>query len=773
MNPEIIWSALYSTISMSILVFLLTSGFYFLGRSIFSVLRLPLITNNSVFIAVGLVVVMFVGWYAYRIGVTLGIYNYIVLFVLLSNFIYYLAKRRLECFKIFQNSGLVLLVFTFLFSLQALITFKMTDFPVSTLGNNDIYNWSIVAEALLGSPGMSNIASPIHFPLIDAFGTSYIIGLFANFMGILALEATSVFMIFSISVIGLSIYELVRKSFGLGRSVSFGVSLLVSSSSFFVDIAYQTFYAQLMATFFYLTTIIVLQDVFIATKEKAKVSFISRTILPAFSLAGILLAYQSGFFVFTVFLTLFCLIYIYSTWLFKIERNLVVNNVNIIFTPFIIGVFLILLLLPELALHTINRTFDVYDVVAGWPLPLLSPVHLFSIPTLRAPHSFITGDVLQYACALLILLFMAWHVFYLSKSKRLNIDVALRYFVFITLLIFSLLAYLFAYSLKGEIYQVWKFSSFVVLPVSFVFSSYFSLVLISEDMMGGIIRKVFVLLIIIGCTATLFIGPSKLSLNSTTGLSLTQISNKIADLKSVRRTLLNSGVKNIVLSHMVPSSDVMIAFSVLMKDFKLYSLVRSYYSPFDISVVKQLDPATTRVLVNAKCFSNGDSQTGAFEYEVIKLDEMDTIENGKYFFGLKKNYAGCQNPTELVSLVDGFKGRESWGVWTDGSRIARMKIAIPHSLIGEKLNLLFRVYPFPIGEQPIAVKVGGKINKFEIKEPYTDFNVVIPPEVSNKKQVYLDFHIENRISPSSVNDSNDSRTLHVGFATMNMRSSEH
>lgn len=750
---ETLWASLYSSMTMSITITVLAGGFYLIGRAIFNLLKIPT-EASSIAIASGIATVSFFGWYAYRFDISLSAFVLGIFF--LATTLLLLTLRK--CWKIGHinclSSFFTLSFFALAFSVQSLIAFNTTNNPIGAMGNNDIYDWSILAEHLLGMPGYDNVftgnGESAQQHRIDSFGTFFIIAICAKFIGTSSLEASTIFTIFCLSLIGLSIFDIVKKMFCFKNGISFGIALLVSAGSFFFYIAYNSFYGQLLATFFYLTTINSLLHIAISNNKSVPLKFVERVALPLFSLIGILIVYQSGFFVFMVFSAAFCIIYSIFGNSNNYKFALITQRTRLLLIPLFVGIFLAIILLPELALHTVQRTIAVKGSLDGWPLPLISPAYLFSIPVSSAFPSLL-GEPIQYVFALIGMGFI--FVFAYLAVKKHSAEIAAIFLVLITFFCLSITAYILAFYLKGGIYQVWKLAAFVVLPMSFVF--YVSCILIFQysTISSVLIKKLLVPVIICGCLVVLIITPSKLELKS--------ISFTIEQFKATKRILLNNGIENVVLDAM-GYSETMMAFNILSNNFKLFPLVRTYVQPINRSLVQKLNTEKTRVLVNSECYFGNIGQNNHNEYEIIQLDEM--INGGKkYFFGS----AGINcSYNQAVRLLAGFSVIEAWGVWTEGNN-ASIQIDIPPTMAGKELELIFDVHPFGTN-QSVAVKVDGYSQNWAIKQA-TKLYLIVPPKSTNQKQLTLDFYIDHPISPNSVNHAlSDTRLLGLGFVSLSV-----
>ncbi|KAF0239748.1 MAG: hypothetical protein FD183_1334 [Chitinophagaceae bacterium] len=753
MSAETIWATLYNSTSISIAVSTLVGGFCLLGCFVLRLLRLSVGGSGSITTTVGIATVSLLGWYAYRLGVPLNVFVVCVFFASLALCFLALAKIVKNNLATGWNSIYLLPLFALVFTLQALVAFNVTTYPIGTMGNNDIYDWSILAEHLLGSPGYDNVFTTLGGSAqqnrIDSFGTFFILAICAKFMGVSPLEASTVFIILCLSLIGLAIFDLVKNSFGISNAVAFGIAILVPAGSFFTYIAYQHFYGQLLATFFFLTIIsAVMQSAKI--NENGLVNFSKRVTLSIFSLMGILISYQSGFVVFSVISIVFCVCYAVVKHLQTDRVASIVKSARLIILPLLCSNLLAIILLPELAIHTLHRTIEVESVLNGWPLPLVFPAYLFSIP-INPGFPAITGSSFQYVIFLSMVVIV--FVFAFRQTKKQNAEISSNFLVFAMFIGMSLTMYLLAYYLKGGTYQVWKFSAFVVLPFSFIFyvGCYFAWH--HSDNLNKSIKYLLMVLVVIGCALAVVAFPSK--------LELTSISNKLHKMREAKSILLSHGVENVVLNKML-YGETMMAFNVLSGDFKLYPIVKTYVEPINANVIQRLDTHKTRVLISSKCTLDASSQDVIEGYKILRFDEEIVP---KYFFGTLHNH--CSDLA--VSQHFGFSGSEPWGVWTEGNKV-RIQIDIPPEMVGSKLNLMFKVQPF--GLQTGSVSVGGRTSSWEVQQPQQPHQpskliFTVPSDSTSQGKILLDLHIDRPTSPNSVDSaSSDTRLLGIGFISL-------
>lgn len=755
---ETFWASLYSSMVMSITVTILVGGFYLIGRTILELLRLPEDASSSSAIAAGLASVTFFGWYAYRINIPLSFFIVCVFFVAVTLFTLTLIKIRKNNYTLGASSIYVIPLFALVFSIQVLIAFHVSNYPIGTLTNNDIFDYSILAEHLLGAPGYDNVftstGETAQRERIDAFGTFYVIALCAKFMGVTTLESTTIFTIFCQSLISLAIFDIVKKLFSLQNGLAFGISQLICSSSFLFFISYNNFYGQLLATFLYLNIIYSLINIEIADSENVSLNHYQSTALIIFPLLGILTAYQSAYFVYTIFSIIFCVVYIFFANTSVTGIISLTKRSRLLIPPLFIAIAISLILLPELAIWTVRRTIEVSNVSAtwDWPIPLISPVYLLSIP-ISQEFPILNGSIIQYV-------FMAIGIVILSSitylvTKKISVTIARRFIAFVMFFCFSLVVYLFAYNLKGGEYQIWKLASYIVLPICFIFYAGVALIFQHTQLFGKKAGAILMHFFLFGTLAFV--------ITSSQDPRLRLLSNKIEQMKVIKHILLDYNIKNVVINAM-SNTETMMAFNILSTNFKLFPLIKTYHQPVDVSLVNKLDIENTRVLVKSECYMPWNEHVEGNHYKIIRLDEMLSDENNNNYYYFGSGSADC--PFSAFVLGNGFSGREPWGVWTNGGK-ASLQINIPTHLVGTGLKLVFKLQPFGV-TQTGSVNTGTNSTNWDIKQT-TELTVNVPSETTSQGKLTLDFNIDHPLSPKSLDSSStDTRLLGIGFISLNI-----
>ncbi len=585
---------------MPFCVFAITGVFYVLGRGFIRLLGLDERFGVGVAISSGMVLAAVPGWYAYRSGMSMGPFYFLLILAVVVVLMVLLTmsdKRGIALPKYSLGSISAFMIFVLVFCLQILIFSGSLRFLVGTLGNNDIFHYSLLAEPLLGNPGYGNVivnGAPVPAHPIDVFGVFFSLGFMAYVLARSALESTSVFLVFCMSVLCVSIYDVLRKMFGFKYFVSICISLMVVSGSMMFYIAYNHFYAQLMATVFFISSLDIMLEFDGADGKKRPFREAMLLILP---FAGILLVFQAGVLVFfsgaALFWTVRTLISRKYAYYYYIPAALLFS----------------IILLPELAIYTIERTLVVKDSLDGWILPLIFPAYLFSFPAIRSFPGY-AGRVWHYAVAFVI----AAPVFvsgYLA-SKR----VAVRYsesILSLGLTVFMFGAgYLAAYMIKGGTYQVWKFASFTLLPMSFVFWGCM-LLACRRICSSAYSWRVVQALLAASVLFAVIIAPLK------------QIFLPLADtleaLKYIERQFKDETIEYLVLDT-GPYDETMIAYNILSPRFKLFPLDVSYgnWHP-ESSFLRNICPEKALVIVSAQSMKRLSAPVSRSDYRVLGLRE--------------------------------------------------------------------------------------------------------------------------------------------------------
>lgn len=770
---QTLWTAAMSCLFLVAIISGLAGSFYLYGHFFMKRMRLPDLGSDSYIIAVGMTVTIFLGWYVYKAGLSIDHYIAVVFSGAIVLLLFELINNRKKIRQYMQLSTLssrpliiVIPLFALLFAVQALIAFRSATYPIGSIGNNDIYTWSILADQLLGSAGYWHVfpdgKNVMALVEIDAWGTVFSLAEIAKLLQVLAMEAAPYFIVFCLVLIASVLFELIKRVFKFNSFVSFMIALLTSGGAFFFYIAYNYFFGELLATFFYLVVIFTLyhlidcsQRVMITDRsllplaEELRMRVTKKALVLTVPLLGIFLVYQSGFLAFVTFSLLLCVLSVSAIHIKK--PFLLIKELIHWFGLVFCACLFIACLLPELAVHTVRRTLLVASAGAGWPLGLISPFYLFSLPCKGTFPGQLGHYLVQYGVVLFVafsLLFLFYRLAKSQNSKRTSSQLGL-----ILYFCFSLLIYYVLYFLKGDTYQVWKLLAYVELPISFIFLS----VLIAPfyySKTGTFFQKSLPYGLAFMCFFVVTMQPVKMH------LSLDSLSSGLTHLKRAKTVLDQQvGIDQIVLATR-PYGETMTAFNLLAKDYKLYPLSTSYLAPAGPELIKQLDEKRTYVL---QCAPEEKGGFGNGDYTLVPLKE--------FLRGSLRDHSFHNDVLTLdeVYLLKGFSVPEPWGVWTEGNQ-AHLQTKIPTDLISKKIVVLFEVKPFIAG-QTFSARVNGHfLGSWVLRTTeMTTLSMRIPRAATQQDKLDFYFDVDHPVSPRELSTyADDTRKLGIGFSSFKL-----
>jgi len=715
--------------------------FNLFGNFFVKIARLPTFNSNSFLISVGMVGITFFGRYIDQTNISLINYLTIIFSISLVVIVYIIIltirSQENKSSFIFLNYDFYLFpCFVLFFTLQSLIAFKTAVNPIGLIGNNDIYNWSLTADHLLGEPGYFNVipsGKDIGKDLlINSWGTYFILAFISNLVSLTAIESTSYFTIFYQSVIALISYEIVRQLFHFNRITSFLIALLSCLGAFLFYIDYNNFYGEIIATFFYLVGILIIIK---CTESVTELSFIKKVLLVSIPLIGMLLVYTNGFVLFSLFLIFWSFVLVTVNCPNSFYLRL--SEIKIWVCIFGCAILMIGLLLPKLFYYTIQWSFGIANVAAGWHLPLISPFTLVNFPgiTQNFPGDLST-NLIQYIFEMSVLFLLL--TFSYLNLRRKTPQYHLGIFSIMVFFCISLTVYFVGYAVKGDTYQVWKAAAFLIMPLGFVFSAMMisNIYYFTKD--NWFIRQFTIALLVPFCFFSLLqpgIFPY-LSLRS-----------EINQLKLIKKSLKNQPeIENIVLGIKSPQ-DTILAFNVLSsRNIQLFPVTATFISPADPASINQLDSAKTRILVYSRCLSA--KHTG---YELITIED--------YFFSTHLFSCGSGE-----IWLKGFADLEPWGGWTNGFN-ASVKIEVPARFADKAKVVQFDVTPFVVDAKfhSISVKLNGYYSGTWNLNKRTMLELNVPPSLAKASSLTFDFYIADPQKPMNLAASQNTELLGVGF----------
>ena len=751
----IFWSLIHYGLPITLTVSVLIGVFYFYGRIITSLVNLPRTIPATIAISTGMATITFAAWYSCKLGIQVG--SFITVICCLAAILATLkAIRYSSYFNVKKSTNYrlqhigndkIVCIIIVLFSAQAVAAFKFSGQPIGRVVNNDIFSWALVADHFLGNANIANIypAGSAFFQTMqtDGWGAYFNLAFTSKLGGLPALEATPSFVVMCLTLITFALYEITKKSFKLSCVTSLIVATLTGAGAFLFYIAYNGFYGQLLGTFFFLTLLLSILEASVPNSK-----FTTNLTILVLPFVGLLLVYQSGFLVFTIFSVIFCALHSGYRSLFK--QDFSTPGLTKAYVPLFqlhLALLISLALLPELSLHTILRTLTVYGVAAGWPLPLISPAYLLSLPIWIPFPEFVEAST-HYGIDTLMAGAVIIYSLVLLKNKGHELPPAA--FAFITLLCIAISTYALAYCIKGGSYQVWKLASFIVIPTSFAINALVAksviLVLSPEN---KITNTLFLFIFVLISIGNLIYMPLASTMDS--------FASKVDSLKMARSVALAEGVNTIVLDT-APLGDTMAAFNYLSKDFKLYPLSASYIPSTERPEFTPGEKKLTRLLIPANCVH---AQSDTSNINLFKLTTYEDFVFKKVYFNTASTKCSLYSG---VSLVQGFSGSEPWGTWTISSK-ASVEVFIPRNLQGKNIFAEFEINPF--GEQKVVIKGNGVIVGNYVLKNKTTLAVQVPADIVKANKVTFDFTISNpRLASESNPDNHDPRLLGLGFISL-------
>jgi hypothetical protein len=503
---------LKSIIMPTVFLFLLVISSSFWGKVILKVLKLndkykngellPLISGFALMMALGQYIYEYVDNYLiflnifYYIGLGgCAIYNFNIFSKYIKNYKYNKINIYLIILK-YDNLIILILsyvIIAFIYS-KAMPTGKLS--PWINLGA-DFYSWIFISEYYLGFINTINLELLPNFYKIAQYnlGVYLLIDLISIISGYTPMNAAPIIVTILLALISASIYTLVKLIFKFNQIISFIISLGVTISPFMNYIAINGLFGQLIGVLGFLVGIE--QIIKIAPKIDNNIKVIKILFYP---LLLIFLAYESSFILyFGLILILFGLILIFNnrdSKQFIVRINIAIKTCSVVF---IVISFFFIILMPGVAYHLIMRSLEVINQKEGWPLPFLQPWLFLGLPIYiwnrQFHHEYLpsAAELTYIGYLFLIILIIFLNIIYIKnlnnkcsnyKNSELNtvknnLSMPINCIGPISLLyLFSLVLYLVAYSINGNIYQIWKYASYSILPLSFVPISLITIIVI-------------------------------------------------------------------------------------------------------------------------------------------------------------------------------------------------------------------------------------------------------------------------------------------------------
>jgi hypothetical protein len=490
----------YYNIIESILIFIsifliLTLSLNFWGYFILKILKINYLfkIGHPTTLTAGLALICLIGWstnvfiqnyyYLLSLFIYIGVLGYVfwvliwLKLLLNSKNKYFFIKQTAVKYKYFGFSLLTASIFSFFYS--AIWPSGQMEFWM--FSSSDYFNWALICDFWLGrvNPEIIQLTNQNIRQLYDSFGTSTIFGLYSIVSGKSALWCLVGFMVTLAVWTTTAIMILARRLFCSSPLFCWLLAICVTGGPFFNYLIFMGQVGQLLATIGFITCLI---HIFSFSKNNNFLN-IKKIVIPIFL---IFISYQGGFFAFFVVLFFAAFVFLFFQNKSSIFRIKFTYSLKISFLLFSTTFLICCLLAPFEAFHLFSRSITTFQQKEGWTLPLISPWLISGLPVFDKTYFTTNTDfwsALSYAIFLPILIIIFIITLQRPKSKYKKIkEVVIQKLwlssgyinnhklISITLTFFSgTCAYILVYSFMGNKYQLWKFISFCVLPLSFIF----------------------------------------------------------------------------------------------------------------------------------------------------------------------------------------------------------------------------------------------------------------------------------------------------------------
>jgi len=774
--------ALFSIGKSTLSVLFITLPLAALGNSISRLLNFQSKPILPLSIAYGLSLVIFFGYYAHIFHtpltpvfiILISIGFFLILRAPLYNLYINILKKPQASFlpSICSKNDLLYLtlISAIFFSFNLITLHTITVSPGGGI-NSDLYYWAANADQYLGKFSFNNLLphGQEHWTYSifeDDYAGTYLSIALTSVLINLKSPALVIMPIFAgtiISWIGMTLLELSAYIFSLRKVAAMIVALCVISGSFFHFITYNYFSGQLIATFVFL---ILLHTALILYKNNEKSPL--EIALKLFPLTALLLSvYIRAFFVFISIISIFILTTILFNRLSTISKK--IYEVKKFLSSVILSILFSFLSYPIMAKYIYPATVCASQsnlcsatFFANWPLPLLNVFYLFSLPIpfpLSADSpllSHIYLSLFSIFLGALIMFTLIKKTSFDQKSSKPGTECIYTSGIAFTI---TLLLYLCAYAIKGNIYQVWKFAAYTILPLSFIPISILLMWLLK--ILSNTQR-----LIVAALTIFFLIIATSMSNGRNDFLTLNAfqaIENQLKDTKSIILDLL--------------PRDTMIAMNVYCKGHILIPLSQTYLPPEKLDSINL--NSNTKWVTTEYCFNlatnSSREKISATEKNngpdlSYKIVDNSSLTNFPVvgMFSFEASGKRCLLGNSL-NVISGLSGEESFGRWSNAKRVI-MQFQVPSILQDRELILKFSINPYlPTNQsnQIVTTYINGK-KASEVAFDKPGLLIVKLDKAQTRKQkINLIFKISNPVRPHDL-DSNSADTRLIGIAFTNL-----
>ena len=136
-----------------------------------------------------------------------------------------------------------------------------------------------------------------------------------------------------------------------------------------------------------------------------------------------------------------------------------------------------------------------------------------------------------------------------------------------------------------------------------------------------------------------------------------------------------------------------------------------------------------------------------------------------YVLGSPLTYCKNCNGFGIAPTLEGWSYPENWGIWTEGKH-AKLALQLPKDL-PKRLQLVVRAHAI---RDKLAQSVGIRVNdekvgrwQFDNQEKVVRCLTISTEIAVRREPMYLSFHINRPLAPSSIGDFADDRLLGMGL----------
>ncbi|MDR2406331.1 MAG: hypothetical protein LBE27_08190, partial [Deltaproteobacteria bacterium] len=335
--------------------------------------------------------------------------------------------------------------------------------------NIDYYFWIGLADFWRGSfDSNSTAGTNIFYWALDSYGTSIFFGFFSSAKGTLTYMAIPYFLVSLLSWIGICVYKIIRSAFSLPLVMAILLTLGLVCGNFFNLLTLYGFVGHLVGLLGFLTCLTVVFS--IDSNATVKDYFVNIF----FPVLYLFVCYQAVFIVFTsmVFFTMILVTLLNNIDNYKNIVRYFSNAIKVSFIKIILPVVAACVILPQTAAFIFLRTISASRQQEGFPLELIDPTFFSGIPLFNNDLALMqtNSSFISYAFYFLAIILLALYV--TSKNNSLLSAINKKKIIALTILLITCcIVYILYFFIKGQMYLVWKYAAYSILPLSFVASA--------------------------------------------------------------------------------------------------------------------------------------------------------------------------------------------------------------------------------------------------------------------------------------------------------------